>query len=172
MSETWDRVRTALGDVTNQIGKKRGFSSIDGFNKDEACPLAKKANFCKEFVLKPHSKTSVAESLIDDYLTPVSLSGNDGIVGVEESERSDTVVDGSKEKAENSLGVEGGDEYCLDDLGLGKDEFLDGSRFPESQESRCGFEKCVGQKGGDGVSSMCMDMIKECPCSFCIKGIV
>ncbi|PWA98133.1 hypothetical protein CTI12_AA004270 [Artemisia annua] len=69
----------------------------------------------------------------------------------------------------NSLGVEGGDEYCIDDLGLGKDEFLDGSRLPESQESRCGFEKCVGQKG-DGVSSMCMDMIKECPCSFCIKA--
>ncbi|GKD47182.1 hypothetical protein Tco_1271827 [Tanacetum coccineum] len=50
-----------------------------------------------------------------------------------------------------------------------KDEFLDRSRFPKSQESRCGFEKCVGQKG-DGVSSVCMDMIKECPCSSCIKA--
>ena len=162
MSETSDRVRTALGDVTNQSGK-RGFSSIDGFNKD---PLAKKGTFRKEFVLKPHSKTSVAESLIDDGFTPVSLSGNEKIDVVAVTE------EGSKEKAENSVGVEGGDEYGLDDSGLGKDEFLDGSRLPESQESRCGVEKCVGQKGGDGVSSMCMDMIKECPCSFCIKGIV
>ena len=153
MSETSDRVRTALGDVTNQSGK-RGFSSIDGFNKD---PLAKKGTFRKEFVLKPHSKTSVAESLIDDGFTPVSLSANEKIDVVAVTE------DGSKEKAaeNNSLGVDGGDEYYLDDL----------SRFPESQESRCGFEKCVGQKGGDGVSSMCMDMIKECPCSFCIKGM-
>nr|GEV10488.1 GDSL esterase/lipase At5g33370-like [Tanacetum cinerariifolium] len=55
-----------------------------------------------------------------------------------------------------------GEENCC------KDEFLDGSRFPESQELRYDIEKCVGQKG-NGVSSVCMDMIKECPCSFCIK---
>nr|GEX99390.1 R-linalool synthase QH1, chloroplastic [Tanacetum cinerariifolium] len=198
---TSNRVRPALGDVTNQIGK-RGFSSIDGFNKDEGCPLAKKGNFRKEimdFVLKPHSEVKEpcllgvggnVESLTDekdsegvkygcvdnddddDDLTPVSLSGNNEIVEVKEGEKSGLIVvaeDGLKEKADNSLGVEGGDEYCLDDLGLGKDEFLDGLRFPESQESRCGFEKCVGQKG-DGVSSVFMDMIKECPCSFCIKA--
>lgn len=93
-------------------------------------------------------------------------SGRDVIV---EDERTDSDVIpqvASKEMVENNLVL---DDVSVDNLDLSKDEYLDCSRFPESQESKCGFDSCIGQKG-DGLSSVGIDMIKASSCSFCVKG--
>ncbi|XP_071713793.1 uncharacterized protein [Rutidosis leptorrhynchoides] len=101
------------------------------------------------------------------------VNGPRVIVDVEEDEPTGSVAvveNASKGKAESNLGVNDDEvDVSVDNLDSGKDDYIDGLRFPESQESRCGIEKCSGQKG-DGFSSMCMDMIKDCSCSFCMKA--
>lgn len=219
--------RSALGDVTNQVGKRvfsfistSGVKSGDGYKKDAGFQFAKKEclrvdNFKKEnshkeiakCVLRAHSSKenvvdsiskitceakepctsdvrknatsstaviagkAVRESYISTPMIPTSTSeGPLVIIETEEDERSDSAVvaeNASKEKVENSLVMD--DDGGLENLDSGKDEYLDCSRLPESQESRCGLERCIGQKG-DGFSNMCMDLIKACPCSFCMKA--
>ncbi|KAL4582886.1 hypothetical protein LXL04_007447 [Taraxacum kok-saghyz] len=212
--------RSALGDVTNQLGK-RGFSlvstpgvrSVDGRKNDEGVQFAKKEcrrlenstkeNFHKEiseYVLPPDSCSQINLSKISSEskelcspdgrkrITSSDLKAGDAvrdssistqsiptspsnvIVEAEEDERTDSVIvpqNPSKEKMGNSSGIDDGDDACLDNLS--KDEYLDYSKLPESQESRCGVERCIGQKG-DGFSSMCMESIKACPCPFCMKA--
>ncbi|KAM0006713.1 hypothetical protein Hdeb2414_s0165g00820101 [Helianthus debilis subsp. tardiflorus] len=99
-------------------------------------------------------------------------NGPDVIVDDEEDERTesaDLALIESKGVAENDLGVDDGNDVSVDNLGSSKDDYIDCTRLLESQESKCGLERCVGQTG-DGMSSACMDMIKECSCSFCMKA--
>lgn len=199
--------RSALGDVTNQVGK-RGFSLVstpsvksgDGCRKDEGFQSAKKEclrldnskkeNFQtenSEYVLLPPScnetnslkgNSIVSKSKIPCEINePCSPDGkksttSSSLKEAEEDERTDSVFvsqNASKEKVENSLEMDDGDDACVDNLYSSKDEFLDYSKFPESQESRCGLERCIGQKS-DGLSNMCIDSIKDCSCSFCTKA--
>ncbi|KAI3747370.1 hypothetical protein L6452_09824 [Arctium lappa] len=211
--------RSALGDVTNQVGK-RGFSFIststgaksgDGYKKDEGFQFAKKEclrvdnykkeNFHKEItecVLRAHSiKGNMVDSISkitceakEPCTSDVRKNATSSIAvktgnTVRESctstpmiptskddERSDSAFvpeNASKEKVENSLGMDDDANASLENLELSKDEYLDCSRLPESQESRCGLERCIGQMG-DGFSDTCMDLIKACPCSFCMKA--
>ncbi|CAI9282292.1 unnamed protein product [Lactuca saligna] len=201
-SDATCKPRSALGDVTNQVGK-RGFSfvstpgvqSIDGCKKDEGFQFAKKEclrvdnsqkeNFHKEIsaiasiskisceIKEPCSqdgRKSITSSGLKagDVVSPSDRNGSHVTVEAEEDERTDSVFEPqnpSKEKLENSLGMDDGDDACLDNLYSSKDDYLDCSKFPESQESRCGLEI-----KGDGFSSMCIESIKACPCSFCMKA--
>lgn len=203
--------RSALSDVTNQVGKT-GLSFISTSNqvlppaKKQCVTVAdtfKKQNRCKEIaecVLRPHSSNEISllkepclpgvrknadDSTIvvkagdgvvrDGCLTmvPVDVNGPFEIVEVEDDETTNSVIvaeNVSKGKAESNLGMnDDNDVVSVDNLDSGKDDCIDCLRFPESQESRCGIEKCTGQKG-DGFSSMCVDMIKACSCSLCIKA--
>ncbi|XP_076960471.1 uncharacterized protein LOC143636870 isoform X2 [Bidens hawaiensis] len=174
--------RSALGDVTNQVSK-RGFSFISNsdaksavdFDKDESFRSAKKEctraddsqkeNNATECEIKETCPPGVRQnaaptsSIVDvvsnaelAHAIPLGENAPDVIVETEEDERTD-------------LALVDGNDVSHDNLDSSKDEYLDCSRFFESQESKCGLEKT-----GDGFSSECMDMIKACPCSFCMKA--
>ncbi|GKG60229.1 hypothetical protein Tco_0609893, partial [Tanacetum coccineum] len=77
----------------------------------EPCPLGVRGNVESLIDVKDSEGVKYDD---DDDLMPVSLSGNNEKMEVKEGKKSGLVVvaeDGLKEKAENSLGVEGGDEY-------------------------------------------------------------
>lgn len=172
--------RSALGDVTNQIGK-RGFSvfsspcvqSGDGCKNDEGVLFAKKECIRVDNSHKENIQKEIEINLLKGKtvatLSKISCETKDGDVMKDSCISTQLTQNTSKEKVENSLEMDDGDDTCVDNLCSGKDEFLDYSKLPESQESRCGLERCNGQKG-DGFSSMCMDSIKACPCSFCMKA--
>ncbi|KAI3762587.1 hypothetical protein L1987_53021 [Smallanthus sonchifolius] len=198
--------RSALGDVTNQVGK-REFSLIstsvikpgDDCKKDECIHFAKKEcrrvdsskkenidsvskiaceikEPCPPGVRENANSTSSSAVKAGDVVGEccqlpqlVHAIPSDVII---EDETTDSAVlpqIESKGVAEDNLGMDDGNDISLDNFDSSKDENLDCSRFPESQESKCGLESCIGQKG-DGFSSACMDMIKACPCSFCVKA--
>ncbi|KAL8199614.1 hypothetical protein R6Q57_013182 [Mikania cordata] len=163
----------------NQISSSKG-DSRDGISKI-ACEIK---------VLRPpdarQNVTSTSSAGVDaidvvgdssqhtQLVHPIHLDDNgpDGIVETEEDERADSAVIPpfkSKEIGETSLGMDDGNDVSLDNLDSSKDGDLDFSRFLESQESKCGLEKDIVQTG-DGLSSTCMDMIKACSCSFCMKA--
>ncbi|KAI7741243.1 hypothetical protein M8C21_023853 [Ambrosia artemisiifolia] len=218
--------RSALGDVTNRVGK-RGFCfnfsldvnsakkecrRLDEFKENVNNNNNKEGNEC---VLRPHSSCEIGllkENVIDGIpkiacevkescppsvrrnaasalsaadvasegcrdTEPVQVitldeNGVDGVVEVEDDERTESADGpgiGLKGGEENDLGVDDGNDVSVDNLGLSKDEYFDCSRLLESQESKCGLEPCVGQTG-DGFSGACVDMIKDCSCSFCKKA--
>ncbi|KAI7732624.1 hypothetical protein M8C21_032848 [Ambrosia artemisiifolia] len=106
----------------------------------------------------------VSESTHLMIAVPLDEDGPHGMVEAEGDGTTDSIVVpqvGLKlnTMVGNDLGVDDGNAVSL----------LDGSGVLQSQESRCGFQRCVGQKG-DKSSSACMDMIKTCTCSFCRKA--
>nr|XP_043618495.1 uncharacterized protein LOC122590225 [Erigeron canadensis] len=159
--------RSALADVTNQIVNKRELLSDNTSNFHSAKKQCIGPHFTKqitgEFVLRPHEK---ADNIVSEPVKKPE-EGEDG-----KSSGSEGIMVITEKKGEiGNLGVNDEEnDVSVGDLESSKDEFLDVSRFPESQESICGLEKCIGQKGGDGSSSLSVDLIKSCPCSFCTKA--
>ncbi|KAK1441388.1 hypothetical protein QVD17_07238 [Tagetes erecta] len=125
-----------------------------------SCPPGVRQN-ANDVVSDSYQPTHLVQTI------PLDESGSDVIV---EDERTDSAVIpqiASNETVENNLGVNDGNDASLDILDSSKDEYLD---WPESQESKCGFDSCIGQKG-DGLSSAGIDMIKACSCSVCTKAV-
>ncbi|KAI3669280.1 hypothetical protein L6452_40509 [Arctium lappa] len=146
------------------------------YEAKEPCTSDVRKNATSSIAVK--TGNAVRESCTSTPMIPTSTSDRLGphviIETNEDDERSDSAFvpeNASNEKVENSFGMDDDDDAnpSLENLELSKDEYLDCSRLPESQESRCGLERCIGQKG-DGFSNMCMDLIKACPCSFCMKA--
>ncbi|KAK9070238.1 hypothetical protein SSX86_010638 [Deinandra increscens subsp. villosa] len=163
---SYSEISSLNGDVKDSVSKI--VCEIKG-----SCPPGVRQN------VTPTS-SSIAGDLVSDSFQPVELvhvipsdeNGNNVVVDDEEDERTDSEVMPEialKGTGENNLGMDDGNDVSVDNLDSSKDEFLDGSRLLESQESKCGFERCNEQKG-DGLSSVCMDMIKACSCSFCMKA--
>ncbi|KVH92219.1 uncharacterized protein LOC112515774 [Cynara cardunculus var. scolymus] len=156
-------INSLKGNVVNSISKIT-------CEAKEPCTSDGRRNATSSIAVK--AGNAMSESCISTPTIPTSKSDKLGahvIIETEEDEKSDSAVveNASKEKVENSLGMD--DDAGIENLDSSKDEYLDCSRLPESQESRCGLERCIGQKG-DGFSNMCMDLIKACPCSFCTKA--
>ncbi|XP_076928002.1 uncharacterized protein LOC143591793 [Bidens hawaiensis] len=168
--------RSALGDVTNQV-LKRGFSFISNsdvksgvdFKKDESFRPAKKQCTRKENNGEEVTECEIKETCppgVRQNAAPTSLFSDAELGhGIPLGENGPDVIVETQEDERTDLALVDGNDVSLDNLDSSKDEYLDCSRFFESQESKCGLEKCA-----DGFSSECMDMIKACPCSFCIKA--
>ncbi|KAI3776588.1 hypothetical protein L1987_46374 [Smallanthus sonchifolius] len=195
--------RSALGDVTNQVGKrefslistsgikpgdecihfaKKECRRVDSSKKENIDSVSKIAGEIKEPCppdvrenAKSTSSSAVkAGDVVGECCQPPQLVyaiPSDVIVEDETTDSAIIPQIESKGVAEDNLGMDDGNDVSLDNFDSSKDENLDCSRFPESQESKCGLESCIGQKG-DRFSRACMDMIKACPCSFCVKDYV
>ncbi|KAK1361702.1 Tether containing UBX domain for GLUT [Heracleum sosnowskyi] len=138
-------------------------------------------------------KNDFQDGRIDDVSQSVAHVSRDGCVASDVKPTSprfmDSVDDGGNQAKDEGVGSQGEqsttvyEEFDTDDgesdedevgddyLGSSKSESIDCLRFPESQESRSGLERCVGLKG-DGLSDspVGMDLIKACSCSFCTKA--
>ncbi|KAM0034146.1 hypothetical protein Hdeb2414_s0016g00494071 [Helianthus debilis subsp. tardiflorus] len=163
--------RPAFGDVTNQVGK-RGFCSIH--KKDESIQISKKECLRVDENYNTQLTASISRPQLCgeiDWLTG-SIAGSASKVVCEIKEpcppdvrqnatltSSATVNAGDVVKdfcestqveldivVGNDLGMDDGNGVSLDKLDLIKDECLDWSRL---LESRCGLERCIGQKGDD-----------------------
>ncbi|KAI3506453.1 hypothetical protein L1887_28812 [Cichorium endivia] len=193
-SDGVSKARSALGDVTNLVGK-RGHSSIstsgvktgDDCKKNEGLQFGKKErrraenckheNFKKEIVdcvLRFHSCSEI------DSSTGNTIDGLPGLQceirepcppGVRHNAESEVVVeDSSKDKVSTSIITNNGDDLTLDNVDFNKGDYLDCSRLVASQESRSsGLERCIEQKGVK-CSDTNIDSIKACSCSFCMKA--
>ncbi|CAH9099705.1 unnamed protein product [Cuscuta epithymum] len=64
------------------------------------------------------------------------------------------------------------DEQGAENLVISQSGSIDHSRFPDSQESRVGLEKCTGVQVGDGCPEPVsgIESIKSCSCTFCTKA--
>lgn len=118
------------------------------------------------------------DSCVSTIATPTVLCNKDyldirGEIHKDKGLSSD-VADGNdlQEKLETSACVNDDNDLGHDSLNSSKDEYVEYSRLPESQESGIsGLERCIGLKGdGCSNSSEGVDLINACSCSFCTKA--